>query len=1203
MSISRIATVTGTTSVTFSGPQVGDLLIILASTWDETIPPVAPTGFATAILNSRVGAYAVVFYKTSDGTETTVAATNALSMVGTIYRSSTGRCSIGAMASTNAATTSIAFPAITLQDTGGSSWVVLALNARAAETADPVGYTQRGQSVVSFAVATMYDSNAGKTSYTSVSASFAAATGANAITLEIREITTTTIISTTLFNNTNTGTLTNVRKGDLLIGNFYNNASATLPGLPTGWTSIATGNSAGNTLQNANRLAYKIADGDETSVVTTGGAFSQVSVLRGKWPLTIGASAVGGAAADPAIIPALTLQDTGGQSFVWCGWGIQNGTSNAGTAPSGLTTHSNLVNTAVYYAEDQTSWPGSTKAITFNGYRVGIVEIKEVTPNGTANGATVTVAASLIVAATPARAFTGHRAYRFLFLSGQNSQLDLGWIKLYGTRRGLNHLTSASLTTTAGGAASAFATTGGSAAGLFNYANSPTFYNWYANGAYPSGWVAWDFGVGNEQDVKAYSISPYTGYAPWSWKFQYCDDVGTLTNWVDIHTAGPAIQNSSSGEYGNFWVGDNDGHVYNVADTSGASGHQFWRVRWPGGQSPTGSSDLGYQEIKWKSASDSDLTAHWGANRSSTRVAGAFRPSLVYDRNTATSGFTAASGTSVDQSWTVDLGEKIVLTEVELTHYSATYYRPTVLVEWSDDGYAWTTALTSTGNVGKGAGSTTALTITSAVNGTATGSIVPVAASLVAGAASVAATGQGGVLPAAFSLVAGSASVVLNATVNGDTITAAASIIAGSASAAAGGTANGDTITAAFSLVDGVASVSLDATAPGATIVVASSLVEGSAAAVQNGSASGAILGLTGSLVAGTPSVSVSAPGAVLTAASSLVDGVASSSVTLQGSILPIAASLIPGEAEVIVYTPAGLIAQASIAVAVSGVARGAASVAGQVVEVGGIVVPGEATGGANVSGKIVPFAASVVAGLASAGSIGEGALFDRAVTLIPGSAAGAANISGAVLPFAITTIISGTAMGVSATPARTLVLAAIIEAGLASAGTNSTTPAQLVRTTTSIIRGDAAGDANVAGQLLTRALSLVEGAAGADVVAVGEALPEAALSLISGEAYGVSAAQGVVLPFIARVAQSGVATGEANALGVSLVRALTLIPGNANFNFGTPGDVGVPLPQDVVMSVPDDGRVLFAERDPRGLVVPTEVRSMVVGPRTRSAA
>jgi hypothetical protein len=216
-------------------------------------------------------------------------------------------------------------------------------------------------------------------------------------------------------------------------------------------------------------------------------------------------------------------------------------------------------------------------------------------------------------------------------------------------------------------------------------------------------------------------------------------------------------------------------------------------------------------------------------------------------------------------------------------------------------------------------GTATGATITATASmeaGTATGdaaasgATITATASLIAGAASIDGTAAGSTIAATASLEAGTATG--DASAAASTPTATASLVAGTATGDA--TAAGDTITATASLVAGTAEGSGNATAAGSTITVTASMQAGSA---EGGSAPASrreyivgppYLNETGARQYVTANyyiietvtaagVDDTAPGATITATASLVAGTATGDATAAGATIVATASLVAGTA------------------------------------------------------------------------------------------------------------------------------------------------------------------------------------------------------------------------------------------------------------------------------------------------------------------
>lgn len=175
--------------------------------------------------------------------------------------------------------------------------------------------------------------------------------------------------------------------GDLLIGWASRDGSNTSPTRPSGWEYIRTGGA--NTLGYA--MAYKFATSTTESSGTwpnaTSLAISQFRMV-GNYTFAIGASNTGvNSTGTNAIYPAVTLEDTSGNSWIMCGYAHRSPDISASDATAtGLTVRAFVQDAtdtlAVHTAERVTTWPGIT--VTYTGTsaarRYVAVEIKATPP-------------------------------------------------------------------------------------------------------------------------------------------------------------------------------------------------------------------------------------------------------------------------------------------------------------------------------------------------------------------------------------------------------------------------------------------------------------------------------------------------------------------------------------------------------------------------------------------------------------------------------------------------------------------------------------------------------------------------------------------------------------------------------------------------------------------------------------------------------
>lgn len=191
MGLQFVGAATGTTSATLPSFNPGDIAIVFAYRDGNTTPPSLPTGWDN-ILNGggstnsgRSGSRVLQSGDTTTGTWT-----NATSVVVLVYRATDGTASIGASARQSGASTTITYPAITLQDAGGNSWGVRFAGHRSTNVAidtAPSGFTNRTSVSDATDEAAGFDTNGGVTSLSSGTASVGGtSSGFEAHSIEIR---------------------------------------------------------------------------------------------------------------------------------------------------------------------------------------------------------------------------------------------------------------------------------------------------------------------------------------------------------------------------------------------------------------------------------------------------------------------------------------------------------------------------------------------------------------------------------------------------------------------------------------------------------------------------------------------------------------------------------------------------------------------------------------------------------------------------------------------------------------------------------------------------------------------------------------------------------------------------------------------------------------------------------------------------------
>lgn len=195
MSISRIGAASGTTSATVPAHQAGDLIIAYAFRDGSATPPSLPSGqnWSSPPTATRAGtscSHRVAIKIATSSSETTGTFTNATSVIVVVYRGANKNNPIGVNGVNSGASTSINFPAVTLQTQFGSSWVVGFCGHRSADVAIETAPANMSN-VTTASDATdecaAHDTNAAVTAWSSQSASVGGtSSGWTSHVLEIR---------------------------------------------------------------------------------------------------------------------------------------------------------------------------------------------------------------------------------------------------------------------------------------------------------------------------------------------------------------------------------------------------------------------------------------------------------------------------------------------------------------------------------------------------------------------------------------------------------------------------------------------------------------------------------------------------------------------------------------------------------------------------------------------------------------------------------------------------------------------------------------------------------------------------------------------------------------------------------------------------------------------------------------------------------
>ena len=189
MAISRIGAVAAaSTSLTPTAGLAGDVMVAFAYRSSAATVPTLPAGWTTIASGSGNTTAGLLAYHFCTGTsDTATGFTGATQLVVTKYR---GVLGIGAVASSNATGTSIAYPALSsMVQTGGKSWVYGVAGHRTAtnvSTVAPTGMTAiSGANTGGSSIVGGFDTNAGVASWSLNSTTVNASSGHESFTVEL----------------------------------------------------------------------------------------------------------------------------------------------------------------------------------------------------------------------------------------------------------------------------------------------------------------------------------------------------------------------------------------------------------------------------------------------------------------------------------------------------------------------------------------------------------------------------------------------------------------------------------------------------------------------------------------------------------------------------------------------------------------------------------------------------------------------------------------------------------------------------------------------------------------------------------------------------------------------------------------------------------------------------------------------------------
>lgn len=193
MAITYVGGAVGATdTLTEPAHSSGDLLIFVAGRDGSGTVPGTPSGYGAPIQSAFANsAPIIVCTRVGNGTPQTVTSLNATGCAVTVYRGVDGTTPVGASALAANTADPVSYPALTLQVTDGTSWVVgLAVTRADGTTANlqtpPTGMVLRQDSADTIDEVVIHDTNGGVASWPAQNVTIGAATGWKAVTVELR---------------------------------------------------------------------------------------------------------------------------------------------------------------------------------------------------------------------------------------------------------------------------------------------------------------------------------------------------------------------------------------------------------------------------------------------------------------------------------------------------------------------------------------------------------------------------------------------------------------------------------------------------------------------------------------------------------------------------------------------------------------------------------------------------------------------------------------------------------------------------------------------------------------------------------------------------------------------------------------------------------------------------------------------------------
>lgn len=155
-------------SINLASVPAGRLMVAFAYRDGNNTAPTLPAGWINIDGTGANTNSARVAYRISDGAEGTPTFTNASTVIVLTYEATVGAIGVGGFAVASGASTSVSYPAVTMQDAGGSSWLAAFAGHRSVNTAletPPAGFALLSNPLDATDEAAAFDTGGGVTGY------------------------------------------------------------------------------------------------------------------------------------------------------------------------------------------------------------------------------------------------------------------------------------------------------------------------------------------------------------------------------------------------------------------------------------------------------------------------------------------------------------------------------------------------------------------------------------------------------------------------------------------------------------------------------------------------------------------------------------------------------------------------------------------------------------------------------------------------------------------------------------------------------------------------------------------------------------------------------------------------------------------------------------------------------------------------------